>query len=116
MNRLLIAIVVLLVSGVIGYVIYSISGSQVAGYVVSCAGPAIALSALVLSLLQSKARISSSVRVGSAKNSDIKGITYSGTETIQAVESSLEADKIDGGSAIGVEWRQEAAGDSRNND
>ena len=106
MVRVTIALAVLAVAGLAGWIVYALTDSETAFYIVSAAGAAVGLAALVISMLRQRSGISSTVKVRTAKNSTIKGVSYSDTDSEPSIKSKLEINDIEGGNATGVEWNK----------
>jgi hypothetical protein len=104
--KVVFAIIILAVAALAGWIVYAATDSQTSAYIVSVAGSATGLAFLFVSFFRRGRSVNSTVEVGKAKNSVVKGVSYSGSDSMPDVKSELKVNEIQGGRATGIDWKK----------
>ncbi len=98
-------VAVLVVSGLLGWLVYSMTDSTTAAYIVSCAGSAAGIAALFLAL-RGGGGIDSRIKIKKSAKAEVAGVSYSGSAEPPQVKSDVDIGSVEGGKVTGVEWRK----------
>ena len=98
-------IAVLAASGLLGWLVYRMTDSTTAAYIVSCAGTAVGIAALFLALKRDGG-IDSRIKIKNSSKAEVAGVSYSGSAEPPEIKSDVDIGSVEGGKVTGVQWRK----------